>query len=37
MPASINRQILLKSRPEGAPSRDNFALVETPVPTPGEG
>ncbi len=37
MPASVNRQILLKSRPEGAPSRDNFALVETPVPTPGEG
>src|SRR5258705_3296106 len=37
MPASVNRQILLKSRPEGAPSLDNFELVEKPIPSPGEG
>jgi len=29
--ASINRQILLVSRPEGAASVDNFKLVETPL------
>jgi NADPH-dependent curcumin reductase len=34
---SINRQILLKSRPEGAPGLDNFELVERPIPEPGEG
>ncbi|WGK60438.1 NADP-dependent oxidoreductase [Halopseudomonas sp. SMJS2] len=35
--ATINRQILLASRPVGAPVPDNFKLVETPVPHPGEG
>jgi NADPH-dependent curcumin reductase CurA len=30
-PASINRQILLVSRPQGAASVDNFKLVETPL------
>ena len=35
MPA--NRQILLKSRPTGMPTPDNFELVERPVPEPGEG
>ena len=37
MVARINRQILLKSRPEGAPSLDNFELTESPTPEPGEG
>jgi NADPH-dependent curcumin reductase len=37
MAANINRQILLKSRPEGAPSLDNFELTQAPVPEPGEG
>ena len=37
MAASINRQILLKSRPQGAPSLDNFELTETAIPEPGEG
>ena len=32
-----NRQILLKSRPEGAPGAGNFELVETPVPQLGAG
>src|SRR5271166_7149116 len=37
MTHSVNRQILLKSRPEGAPSLDNFELRETSVPQPGNG
>ena len=37
MVAPVNRQILLKSRPEGAPSLDNFALVQGSVPEPGGG
>jgi len=32
-----NRQILLKSRPEGAAKADHFELVETPVPELGAG
>src|SRR5215471_4375015 len=37
MAAGINRQILLKSRPEGAPGLDNFELVQRPVPEPRDG
>jgi NADPH-dependent curcumin reductase CurA len=37
MAADINRQIVLKSRPEGAPGLDNFELVQAPVPEPGDG
>src|SRR5215469_16078733 len=37
MAAGINRQILLKSRPEGAPGLGNFELVQRPVPEPGDG
>ncbi len=33
----VNRQILLESRPEGAPSLDNFALQQGSVPEPGDG
>ncbi|MBL0402436.1 NADP-dependent oxidoreductase [Microvirga aerilata] len=32
-----NLQVVLASRPTGRPSPDNFELVRTPVPTPGEG
>lgn len=32
-----NIQVLLKSRPEGAPGEDNFEIVESPVPEVGEG
>ncbi|MBM6582065.1 NADP-dependent oxidoreductase [Microvirga sp. BT689] len=32
-----NRQIVLASRPAARPSKDNFDLVRTPIPTPGEG
>ena len=35
--AGLNRQILLKSRPIGAPSLGNFELTERPTPEPGEG
>jgi NADPH-dependent curcumin reductase CurA len=37
MAADINRQIVLRSRPERTPGLDNFALVQGPVPEPGEG
>ncbi|WP_414585591.1 NADP-dependent oxidoreductase [Scytonema sp. PCC 10023] len=37
MPNSINQQILLKSRPVGEPKESDFALIETPIPEPGEG
>lgn len=33
----INQQILLKSYPVGEPKASDFALVETPIPEPGEG
>jgi hypothetical protein len=32
MPPTVNRQIVLKRRPTGAPTPDDFALVEAPVP-----
>jgi NADPH-dependent curcumin reductase CurA len=37
MAGSVNRQILLQSRPDGAPRLDNFELTERPTPQPGEG
>ena len=36
MPANSNRMVLLKSRPAGEPSEDNFDLAEAPIPEPGE-
>ncbi|MEJ6483307.1 NADP-dependent oxidoreductase [Nostoc punctiforme UO1] len=33
----MNKQIILKSRPVGEPKESDFALVETPIPEPGEG
>lgn len=35
--ADINRQVLLKSRPTGAPGLENFELAEAPVPEAGDG
>lgn len=32
-----NRNVVLKSRPQGTVSTDNFEIVDLPVPTPGEG
>src|SRR4051812_48969668 len=37
MPAAVNRQVLLRGRPAGEPSEDDFALVESPIPEPGPG
>jgi NADPH-dependent curcumin reductase len=37
MTAGINRQIVLKSRPQGAPSLDNFELVQGALPELGDG
>lgn len=37
MAAEVNRQIVLRSRPEGPPGLDNFELVRSPVPEPGDG
>jgi NADPH-dependent curcumin reductase CurA len=37
MAAPVNRQIHLASRPTGMPTHETFAMVEGPVPTPGEG
>lgn len=36
MPAGTNRQVLLASRPQGEPTPDNFKLVESSVPEPGD-
>jgi len=33
----MNKQVLLASRPQGAVTEDNFRMVETPVPEPGDG
>ena len=32
-----NRSIVLAARPKGAPVPENFRLVQTPVPQPGQG
>lgn len=37
MPASLNQQILLASRPSGLPTPDNFRIVDKPVPEPAGG
>jgi len=35
--SNMNKQILLKSYPEGEPTAADFEIVETAIPTPGEG
>src|SRR6266850_8035199 len=35
--SAMNRQILLAARPVGFPKDSDFNLVESPVPTPGDG
>ena len=37
MSETQHRRITLAARPEGAPTDNDFALVEGPVPTPGDG
>jgi len=36
-PATLNRQVILTSRPDRIPQADNFRIVETPVPIPDGG
>lgn len=35
--AALNRRVLLKSRPAGEPTPDNFQIDDAPVPQPAEG
>ena|SRR5579864_9433344 len=35
--ADLNRQIVLKRRPDGMPGLDNFELTKAAVPEPGDG
>ena len=35
--SETNRQWLLRKRPQGLVEEDDFELVSTPLPTPGEG
>ena len=37
MSSGFNREIHLAARPQGWPTLDTFALVETPIPEPTEG
>jgi NADPH-dependent curcumin reductase CurA len=37
MTTTVNRQVLLASRPDSIPQAENFRIVETPVPVPGPG
>jgi NADPH-dependent curcumin reductase CurA len=37
MPTTVNRQVVLRSRPVGMPKPGDFELVESPVPAPKDG
>ena len=37
MPAAMNRRVLLRRRPVGAPRPDDFEVSESPIPTPEPG
>ena len=37
MNPSLNRQVLLASRPQGIPQAEHFRIAQTPVPVPGTG
>ncbi len=37
MPTSVNRQVVLRSRPVGMPKPGDFDLVESPLPSPKDG
>jgi hypothetical protein len=36
MDQDINRQVILKSRPADIPEAENFEIIETPAPEPGD-
>src|SRR5436190_17528968 len=35
--ADVNTQVILRSRPEGMPSEDNFEIVQSAIPASGDG
>ena len=35
--ATVNRQVILAAIPVGLPTESDFRLVESPIPTPGDG
>ncbi|HWN14984.1 MAG TPA: NADP-dependent oxidoreductase, partial [Candidatus Dormibacteraeota bacterium] len=37
MPTTANRRIVLRRHPVGMPKPDDFDLVESPLPSPGDG
>jgi len=37
LPATVNREIVLASRPDEIPSESDFRAVESPIPSPSEG
>ena len=37
MPTEMNHRVVLKRRPVGAPRPDDFELIESPLPRPGDG
>ncbi len=37
MSDTINRQVVLASRPEGIPQAEHFRVVDAPVPAPSAG
>lgn len=37
MPENVNRQWVLKSRPDGMPTENDFELVDSPIPSPQHG
>jgi NADPH-dependent curcumin reductase CurA len=37
MPTTVNRQVLLRRRPVGAPRPDDFEIAESPISAPGHG
>ena len=37
MPATVNRRVVLTSRPVGEPKLSDFDIVEAPIPSPGDG
>ena len=37
MATEMNRRVVLRRRPVGAPRPDDFELIESPLPRPGDG
>jgi NADPH-dependent curcumin reductase CurA len=37
MTSPVNRQVLLKARPQGVPQPEHFEIIESPIPSPADG